>query len=321
MQMCPLGRRMMDKADTFTVKRQRAVPIRSGQTQADVSCPCGNDSASVLTLRVGQEITSCRRCGLLTRFPMPDHTELETFYRDAYWTQYAEEQAGSARRNLYLHALTWIEDTHSPPGTLVDVGCGMGALLALSQERGWRAIGVDPSSIAVARARASGLEAFEEAWPHSQVPEGTVDVVTFVNVLDHLPNPFAALEKAWRVLKPGGLVYIRVPNAPLHAALTRMLSRIGWEHLAVMHLYGFGRSALLHHLRRLGFSTRALRAAPPSQGDAYSKEGEARYSLRTRLKFLYQQAHRLLARTGLDRWGWGLSLEVIASKVVREATT
>ncbi len=319
MRAGPPGQRVMDNSDVVMEALRNDVPARPAKTPAEVPCPCGKDSAVVITLRAGQDITSCRRCGLLARFPLPDQAGLETFYRDEYWTRYPEEQAGPARHNLYRHALAWIEDAQAPPGTLVDVGCGMGALLVLSRERGWRAIGVDPSSAAVARARAGGLEALEEAWPHSSLPDGTVDVVTFVNVLDHLPNPFAALEKAWCVLKPGGLVYIRVPNAPLHAALTRMLSRIGWEHLTIMHLYGFGRSALLHHLRRLGFSTRALRAAPPSQGDAYSKEGEARYPVRMRLKFLYQQAHYLLARTGLDGWGWGLSLEVIASKVVGEA--
>ncbi len=309
---------MMDKADTFTALRRCRVPARSGKTGAVLPCPCGDDSASVVTLRVGQDVSCCCRCGLLARIPVPDHAALESWYRDEYLTRYAEEQAGTARRNLYLHALTWIEDAQSPPGTLVDVGCGMGAFLALSQERGWRAIGVDPSAAAVAHARASGLEAFEETWLHSRLPDGTIDVVTFVNVLDHLPNPFAALEKAWRVLKPGGLVYIRVPNAPLHAALTRALSWVGWDHLTVMHVFGFGRTALLHHLRRLGFSARALRTAPPSQGEAYGKEGEPKYTLRTRLRRVYQHAYHLLARAGLDRWGWGLSLEVIASKVVEE---
>ncbi len=264
-------------------------------------------------------VARCQTCGLLARVPLPKDADLSAFYREHYSAQFPEEQRALVRRNLYEHALAWIEEVHPPPGRLIDVGCGMGALLELSQERGWQATGLDPSAAAIAQARAKGLDAHEARWPESGLPDATADVVTFVNVLDHLLDPFAALSEAWRVLKPGGLLYIRVPNAPVHALLTRLLSPFGCTHLTVLHLFGFGRAALHHHLSRLGFTARVLRAAPPSQGEAYAKKGDSTYLLRTLLKSLARRSHQLLARTGLDRLGWGTSLEARAAKAITRA--
>lgn len=287
-------------------------------TAGDPACACGSESGVLIKLGGGGVVTCCLTCGLLARYPMPRGEELLNFYRDKYCSQDLREQTESSRQNLYCHALDWVETFRSTPGTLVDVGCGMGALLAISQARGWRAIGFDPSRAAVASARERGLDAIEAAWPPSTLREGTVDVVTFVNVLDHLPDPFAALREAWRVLKPGGVLYVRVPNGPMHARLTRILSVLGWHHLAVMHLFGFGRTAFLHHLPRLGFSAPIVRAAPLSQGDADRATGAPMFSLRPLLRIIYRALHQLATRTGLGKRGWGLSLEVIAVKIVSQ---
>lgn len=280
------------------------------------SCPCGRETATLEMSGALKNVTRCQTCGLFARFPLPKEAELSAFYREHYGTRFPEEQLGLARRNLYEHALAWIRDVQPPPGRLIDVGCGGGALLELSQERGWQATGLDPSTSAVAQARAKGLDAYEAGWPESGLPDATADVVTFVNVLDLFLDPFAALHEAWRVLKPGGILYIRVPNAPIHALLTRLLSPLGCTHLTVLHLFGFGRAALHHHLSRLGFTAQVVRAAPPSQGEAYIKKGESTYFLRTLLKSLDRRTHQLLVRIGLDRLGWGLSLEARAAKAV-----
>ncbi len=284
------------------------------QVARDLRCPCGEGQATLVSLRVGGDVITCRTCGLLSRWPLPPEAELDAYYRDGYWAQYEAEQQGPARHNVYLHALDCIERFRKPPGVLVDVGCGPGALLALSRDRGWDAIGVEPSASAVAQARAQGLNAIEGTWLRASLKPESADVMTFINVLDHMPDPFAALEEARRVLRPGGLVYLRVPNGPVHAWLIRMLSRVRAEHLAVLHAYGFGRRALRHHLSRLNFTVRLLRAAPPSQHDAYRGAGGRTCSLRAALKALNRLGHRVVTVVGLDRCGWGLALEVVATR-------
>lgn len=249
---------------------------------------------------------------------MPPEDELIKWYQEDYWERYKDEQIGTARGNIYVHALTWLCALAPRPGTLVDVGCGAGSLLALCPQWGWKGVGFDPSSGAVAYAQARGLDVSRQSWPPCSLMDETVDAVTFINVLDHLRAPFAALTEAWRVLRPGGLLYIRVPNGPVHTRLTSLLSVIGLGHLAVIHLYAFGRTAFVHHLPRLGFALVALRTAPPSQGDAYGQAGSLVGLLRRSLRRMNHLAHRFLAGVGLDRMAWGSSLEVMARKTARD---
>jgi SAM-dependent methyltransferase len=240
---------------------------------------------------------------------MPEAGDLLRWYREQYWTQYAGEQRGTARDNLYRHVMRSLSRRMPEPGTLIDVGCGLGALLAEARACGWQAIGFDPSPSAVAEARAHGLDARESSWPPCDVPDESADAVVFVNVLDHLLSPFAALQEAQRVLRRDGVVYVRVPNVPLHMMVSRVLSMIGVEDVTVMHLHGFGPRALRHHLLRLGFRSVVIRAAPPSRYDAYASS-----RVRAWLKAVDRAAYQVSALTGLDRLAWGPSIEAVASK-------
>lgn len=280
----------------------------------DPRCPCGESQATSICLRAGGDVIGCRTCGLLSRLPLPREGERDAYYRDDYWARYGAEQNGPARHNLYVHALDCIEALRKPPGVLVDVGCGPGALLALSRDRGWSPLGVEPSASAIALARARGLSAVQAPWLHASLPPAGADVVTMINVLDQMTDPFAALAEVRRVLRPGGVLYLRVPNGPLHAWLIRVLSRLRADHLAILHVHGFGCRALRYHLSRAGFSLRLLRAAPPSREDAYRETVRRGRGARGALKALNRLAYRMMTVMGLDRRGWGLALEAAASR-------
>ena len=275
-------------------------------------CPCG--STDVVRRDWGAQrnaLVQCRRCGLLSRTHIPSTSEAVRLYRENYWTQYRQEQQGPERDNIFEHALE-ILSTHCPSrGTLVDMGCGGGALLACAKGDGWKGVGVDLSPEAVEAARARGVEAFVQDCLRCPLPDESADAVTMVNVLDHLPNPIAALEEAWRLLKPSGLLYLRVLNGPVH----RVLALVPWmRRVAVFHLFGFGRRAFLHHLPRVGFAVIAIRTAPPSAGLAYHTPVSREAGLWGVVKAVYRTVGRGLSWAGLDRLAWGPSIEVVAMK-------
>jgi ArsR family transcriptional regulator len=93
--------------------------------------------------------------------------------------------------------------------TVGDLGCGTGALVARLAPFVGRVIGVDASAemLAAARERVSGLDNVElrsgslEALP---IESASLDAVTLMLVLHHVPAPAEALAEAGRVLKPGG---------------------------------------------------------------------------------------------------------------------
>ncbi len=283
-----------------------------------VPCPCGSALASVVYVGNGQELLRCRQCSLLARAKMPTEEEAVNFYRDEYWVRFRREQVGLGRNNVYAHALEWLTDIHPAPGMLVDVGCGGGAFLGLCRERGWRAIGYDPSAQAVAYAREHGLEAYAEKWPPCSLPDESADAVTFINVLDHLRDPFVVLLEAWRILRPGGVLYIRVPNGSVHMNLKRALNTIGLGRVAVFHLYGFSRNAFLHHLPRLGFTIVAVRTAIPSRDDEYGRMGGSMPIFRKILKLADYIGYRLFRICSLNQMAWGPTIEVMACKASLE---
>lgn len=280
---------------------------------AERPCPCGKSSVIPYGGSEGMKCLRCRTCGLLVREPIPDSDELQSWYKREYWRQYRKEQIGTARENVYQHVLVQLGRIRPSRGVLVDVGCGAGSFLALSAAEGWQGIGFDPSSEAVAHAQAIGIQADVLFWPPSPLSDESADAVTFINVLDHLSDPFEALSEAWRILRPKGLLYIRVPNGRLHLRLKSILSPIGLGGLPVFHIFGFGCSAFRYHLPRLGFRICWIRTTPPSRRDSYGGEG---WILRL-LKMTDRASYLALTGLGLAGLGWGLSLEVMACKETR----
>jgi len=78
----------------------------------------------------------------LSRFP--SDADLAEAYADAASDDYVEEEAG--QRETARRILAEIE-RHAPRGALVDLGCWVGFLLAEARERGWDAVGVEPSGV------------------------------------------------------------------------------------------------------------------------------------------------------------------------------
>jgi len=94
---------------------------------------------------------------------------------------------------------------------ILDVGCGTGANLLLLSKYG-DAEGVDISEDALAFCRERGLDKVRlgaaETLPYE---DGTFDLVTALDVVEHLDDDLAGLTELWRVLRPGGRVLLFVP--------------------------------------------------------------------------------------------------------------
>lgn len=99
---------------------------------------------------------------------------------------------------------------------LVDVGCDGGTLTKFIADcaKPRRIIGYDinEASIEYARRTKPGIEFYVADARSLPLGDGVADVVTMLEVLEHMPNPEKALSEAHRVLKPGGRLIILVPN-------------------------------------------------------------------------------------------------------------
>lgn len=110
-------------------------------------------------------------------------------------------------------------------GRLLDVGCGNGRFLLKMAELGWEVTGVDTSEAAVSACRAAGLEAREGELQDLGMAAQSFDLISARHVIEHVPSPNAFVAEIARLLRPGGRLVIRTPNA---AALGRRWFGAHW---------------------------------------------------------------------------------------------
>ncbi len=143
-------------------------------------------------------------------------------------------------------------------GRLLDVGCGSGKELESFKELGWDVTGVEMSPYSASKARARlGCEILVGDFEEIPLDEQRFDVVRFSHSLEHLQSPRKALEKAFRVLRTSGLLWIEVPNA---ASLERRLFGAHWYCWDLpRHLYHFTPETLARLLSRTGFRAEKIK--------------------------------------------------------------
>ena len=179
--------------------------------------------------------------------PLPGVDELSEFYESAY----VDLVRGGRRFPELAHLLArgeeadreraWLKATlhadivdglaahvRGADRVAIDVGCGLGEFVESATEAGWTAIGLEPSTEAVAMAVDMGRNvicATLESYVASGGPASGADAVVLTNVLEHVPDPLSILTTIRGLLKPGGAVAVRVPNDfnPLQEAATALL--------------------------------------------------------------------------------------------------
>lgn len=137
-------------------------------------------------------------------------------------------------------------------GRVLDIGCGRGITLIEMKRHGWETFGVEISETAAAHARSAlGESIFVGDVLDAPFTDGSFDVVNIWHVLEHLPDSKAVLTRCRRLLRPGGLLVVAVPN---FESLQAMATGRSWFHLDVpRHYWHFGTRVLERLLSDHGF--------------------------------------------------------------------
>ncbi len=97
---------------------------------------------------------------------------------------------------------------------VLSVGCAAGKTEAELVRRGVKVVGVEINPEAASRARQRGLTVLE--GDASEIDVGNAgelyDCIIYADILEHLPDPASVLERHVKSLKPGGIVYVTIPN-------------------------------------------------------------------------------------------------------------
>jgi SAM-dependent methyltransferase len=190
---------------------------------------------------------------------LPAKPALEEAYGVVSEGAYLEEEAG--QRATARRALERIERHRgSAPGALLDLGCWVGFLVSEAERRGWEAWGVEPSTFAAEFARERlGLNVVRGTVDGAELPERHFDAVVLGDVIEHLPDPGAALDRISGLLAPQGLVYMALPDAGSAAA--GLLGRRWWSVIPT-HVQYFTRPSIARLLDGHGYTVEWMGTAP-----------------------------------------------------------
>jgi SAM-dependent methyltransferase len=261
----------------------------------------------------------CTGCRSLFLDPMPAPSDISGFYPEDDYYAYRPASARSRVKQAVMTALGCATGTREPefarPGRVLDFGCGAGDFLAESRDRGWQCCGVEVSERAIAAAKARGLEVRRSI---AEYPTASFDYVRANHSLEHVLDPPAVLGELYRVLKPGGTLFIGVPTRDGLPA--RIFGRHWWYLGAPVHPVTFSTAALTDLLRSIGF--RPVRVATNSDYGSIAGSLQIflnRHNNRTSSDgFLFRFKPALLvghwAARLLDTVGMGDKLEIVALK-------
>lgn len=182
-------------------------------------------------------------------------------YRDINEAQKQYEEQGKVFRDYAREIVDFLGPTRGRPGVrrakLLDVGCGLGWVVAEANQRGFNAIGIDPAGgyveigkkLLKVDLRRASLEKFEA--------KQKFDVVILKHILEHIEKPDLFLAKIHRLLKPSGLVVVACPNIK---SLMFWLYRDRWYGLSpFQHVWQFTPETLSNLLSRNKFQVTKIK--------------------------------------------------------------
>lgn len=171
-----------------------------------------------------------------------------TYYRGRRGSNY-QDYARRQGRKIAWWPFLWLfrklvrrSATGPSPVMHLDVGCAYGYFLAYASAHVQRSVGVDlsPFAIAEARRRFPRLEFLTADVTALPFPDETVQVATCFDTLEHVPDVPAGLRELRRVLRPGGILFLRMPYDGLYRRF------LGWNdydptHVSVLSFTGWKR--------------------------------------------------------------------------------
>jgi SAM-dependent methyltransferase len=184
----------------------------------------------------------CRDCGF--RF-CPDADDVLPYYQKLEDSEYERTRS---QRSLQAKKLLDVVKRYIRFGTLLDVGAGSGILVEQAIKTGFEAQGVEPAAWFVEQARKRNLPVIEGTLSSPAIA-GNKDVITVVDVLEHVSNPLQLLSDVRQKLSSSGIAVIVTPDA---GSLMARCMGYKWWHYRIAHVSYWDRKTLENALQRSG---------------------------------------------------------------------
>lgn len=242
----------------------------------DRACPgCGARATRTFGVRGGiahhaqkgviTNIVQCLECDVVYTKPtlVPQSNPYATESADEYFQMHDSQEKTKAGEWLAGTAETILKRK----GKMLEIGCGRGELLVGAANLGWDVYGIEMTSSFAQIARSRGINVECSSVEESKSLDDTYDVVLLAAVLEHLYDPVNILKRVHAALRPGGLVFIDVPNElSLTMRVGNLYMRLRGRDWAInlsptfspFHVVGFSPKALARVLASVGFRIHSM---------------------------------------------------------------
>ena len=219
-----------------------------------ILCPCGNPAKAIFKLR-GFNFFDCVKCTL--RFVSPRYLAADIYDNDYFqgashgfgFTNYEEDKIAS--RAYLMKFLKWIKKySDQPQINLLDVGAANGYFVELANKNGFNASGIEISNSAVEWAKKLDRPV-SQGTLESLNEEKVYEVITALDVLEHIPEPLDFLVIARNRITDDGILLLNVPN--LGSIFSKLSGKKWHAYLPPEHWIYFNKKSISKMLNMAGF--------------------------------------------------------------------
>lgn len=195
------------------------------------------------------DLNQCSDCTHVFANPCPNTDYIQSLYAKIEDPSYEEEATG--REKNFLPILFNLKKYLPVIENIFDVGAATGIFLNLARKYGWKPEGIETSSWAVNTAfKKYHIKINKGAFEYAKLKKNYYQAVTMIDFIEHIPQPYTAVLKAYEILKPNGILCIVTPN---RQSLAAKISGPNWWHYRPAHIHYFNKNSLHVLMKKAGF--------------------------------------------------------------------
>ena len=215
------------------------------------------------------DLQRCSNCSFLFTNPRPAAVEIGPYYQSDRYVSHAGNKSNlsfmykvyDVVRDYSINQKLKHIKTYQPNGKLMDLGCGLGYFLdGVVKDKTFDAIGVDVSQDAVDYVKQKFGHEVKNETELDNLPAQGFDVITQWHVLEHVHLLNERMQQLKRLLKPGGTMFIAVPNSNSWDAKHYKEFWDGYD--VPRHLYHFNQKSFNLLMEKHGFKVVETKSMP-----------------------------------------------------------
>lgn len=215
------------------------------------------------------DVIECSSCGFKHVIPIPTDEFLSEYYKNDFIKKRLDKVSSAKFYKKMEEDVPWWEIFYNEKydlfekyivkkrKSILDIGSGLGFFLKCGKDRGWKTLGVEPSSESYNYSKKLGLDIANQYLNEKNYQEiGKFDVVHMHEVIEHLPDPVSMIKLGKNMLNDGGLICIISPNDfnPLQKVYVKSSGEKKWWISPPEHINYFDFSSIRKLLEGEGFS-------------------------------------------------------------------